>query len=338
MGTADHRRTRATSLQQLLDELDTTLRSGDTTDLAVVPTGFKALDDTIGGGLQAGELVLLGGPPGVGKTIASLQMARSIATAGSHVLFVCYEHEESVLTTRLLALEMSELGASEQSVARLSNLLLRGAEGRKGLKEALAGEPLVDQALANMQEYGERLTIVRASGAHTRTDDIEELLAPLTESGTHPVVFIDYLQKIPLHPEPSTETEKVTRTVETLKDLALEHHVPMVVISAVDNAGMDARRLRLHHLRGSSAIAFEADVVVMMNEKLKAISKVHLAYGATGAKRFRNWIVWSIEKNRGGPNLIDLEFRKDFTHFRFDPDGGIVTETLADERLDEELV
>jgi hypothetical protein len=46
----------------------------------------------------------------------------------------------------------------------------------------------------------------------------------------------------------------------------------------------------------------------------------------------------SIEKNRGGPNLIDLEFRKDFRHFRFDPDGGIVSEKLVDERSDEQEI
>ena len=101
---------------------------------------------------------------------------------------------------------------------------------------------------------------------------------------------------------------------------------------------MEARRIRLHHLRGSSAVAFEADVVLMLNEKTKAVSRIHLAYDALGAKRFRDWIVVSVEKNRGGPNLIDLEFRKDFSHFRFDPDGGLVTEKLADERLDDEHV
>lgn len=338
MGTAEHRTTRASSLTVILQELDAALRSGDTTDLAITPTGFKILDETIGGGLQSGELVMIGGPPGVGKTIAALQMARTIASSGRPVLFVCYEHEESILTTRLLAMEMAELGVSEQSAARLSNLLLKGAQAHKGLNDALADEPVVSDALHRMEAYGDALTLVRASGAHTTTQDIDQLLTPLTEAGSHPVVFIDYLQKVPLHPEPATETEKVTRTVEALKDLALAHHVPMIAISAVDNAGLDARRLRLHHLRGSSAIAFEADVVIMLNEKHKAVAKVHLAYDSAGAKRFRNWIVWSVEKNRGGPNLVDLEFRKDFTHFRFDPDGGMVTEKLADERLDDELM
>jgi hypothetical protein len=51
-----------------------------------------------------------------------------------------------------------------------------------------------------------------------------------------------------------------------------------------------------------------------------------VTYDEVRARTFREWLVVSIEKNRGGPNLIDLEFRKDFTHFRLDPQGGIVAE------------
>jgi replicative DNA helicase len=91
----------------------------------------------------------------------------------------------------------------------------------------------------------------------------------------------------------------------------------------------------MYHLRGSSAIAFESDVILMLNDKHKAVSKVHLSYDPIGAQGFKDWVVMSVEKNRGGPNLIDLEFRKDFTHFRFDPRGGLVTEKLVSERMDE---
>ena len=302
-----------------------------------MPTGFKVLDETIGGGVRAGDLVMLGGPPGVGKTIASLQMAREVARNGDRALYICYEHEEAILATRLLALETSDVAGSEQSANRISSMLLQGAKGHHGLVETLAADPVVAEGLSRMRAYADRLTLVRASGAHTTLEQIELLIDAHRREGERLVVFVDYLQKIPVQPSPPTEAEKVTRTVEGLKDLALAYHVPVIVISAVDGAGLEARRLRLYHLRGSSAVAFEADVVLMLNDKAKAVSKIHLAYDPVRAKTFRDWVVVSIEKNRGGPNLIDLEFKKDFTHFRFEPDGGIVTEKLVDERLDDEL-
>ena len=336
MGTgARHRQTRSVRLDQLLDRLDASLRAGDLTDLTALSTGFQLLDETIGGGLHAGDLLLLGGPPGVGKTVATLQMARHVAQTGTTALFVCYEHEEAVLATRLLALEAGEDQTRDKAATRVSGLLLQGAEARRGLAEAVAQDPTVDAALQRVKDYADRLVLVRASGSHTTLEQIESLVEQHGTSAGPSVLFVDYLQKVPIHPEPPTEAEKVTRTVEALKDLALAHHMPVVVVSAVDAHSLGVRRVRLHHLRGSSAIAFEADVVVMLNDKVRAVSKVHLSYDTVGAQRFRDWVVWSIEKNRGGPSLIDLEFRKNFRHFRFDDDGGHVTERLVDERVDD---
>ena len=39
-------------------------------------------------------------------------------------------------------------------------------------------------------------------------------------------------------------------------------------------------------------------------------------------------MVFSVEKNRNGPSDVELEFRKDFANFRFDPAGRWVAERL----------
>jgi hypothetical protein len=75
---------------------------------------------------------------------------------------------------------------------------------------------------------------------------------------------------------------------------------------------------------------------MILNDKFAIVSKVHLAYDEVKAKSFKDKAIFSIEKNRGGPALIDLEFRKDFPHYRFDPVGAHVTERLVDERFHEE--
>jgi replicative DNA helicase len=333
---SEHRRTRAQTVAEVLSHLDDQLRAGDDAELRSVPTGFGILDDILGGGLRAGELLLLGGPPGVGKTITALQWAREVARDGRTAIFVCYEHEPTTLLVRLLGLEAGEVGGEANTFARdLSSLLAEGDASGRGLEVLLDGHPGGQDALRRVKEYADRLVFIRASGAHTTTEEMAALIEQDRPGGAGAVLFVDYLQKIPLQPEPPTESEKVTRTVEALKDLALEHQVPVILLSAVDAEGMRASRLRMYHLRGSSAIAFESDVVLMMNSKEKAVSKVHLSYDTVRARSFRDWVVVSIEKNRGGPNLIDLEFRKDFRHFRLDPDGGLVTEKLVDERSDE---
>src|SRR5437867_10962636 len=147
------------------------------------------------------------------------------------------------------------------------------------------------------------------------------------------VLFVDYLQKVAVHPEPPVESEKVTRTTEALKDLALTMKIPVVCVVAADKEGLKSRRLRLHHLRGSSALAYEADVALILNNKFDTVSKVHLAYDPVRAETFKDWVVFTIEKNRGGPNLLDIEFKKHFLHYRFNPDGGLVAEKLIAERV-----
>ena len=46
---------------------------------AAAATGFSPLDDLLNGGLRPGELMIVGGAAGVGKTIFGLQLARNVA-------------------------------------------------------------------------------------------------------------------------------------------------------------------------------------------------------------------------------------------------------------------
>ena len=130
------------------------------------------------------------------------------------------------------------------------------------------------------------------------------------------------------------EDDRVTVVVEGLKDMALEMVVPVLALVAVDKSGLDAgKRVRLRDLRGSSALAHEADVALIMNDKFDVVARHHLMYNLTNAETYREWVVISIEKNRNGVDSVDLEFRKRFEHSRFDSDGASVVEQLIDERI-----
>jgi replicative DNA helicase len=333
-----NRETKVMSLAETLQAVEERLKTAADSDVRTISTGFPILDGVLGGGLHAGELLLLGGAPGVGKTIMALQFARNVARSGGNAVFACYEHEPATLLARLLGLEAGFGGREEGLSQTVAAGLAAGDPDGRGLADIMSRTAAGSQALAEVRSYEDRLTFVQASGSRTTTDEFSRVLESLPERDGPTVLFIDYLQKVPLHPEPETEAEKVTRTVEALKDLALQAHLPIVLMSAIDTGGMHAHRVRLHHLRGSSAAAFEADVVLMLNDKHKAVSKVHLTYDPVRARTFRDYVVVSVEKNRGGPNLLDLEFRKDFAHFRFDPNGAYVSDTLVDERLDESAI
>ena len=94
------------SALDVLVDLNDHVTSGNIGEYQPVPLGFTPLDKTIGAGLRAGELMLIGGAQGTGKTTMALQMGRNVASGGqANVLYICYEHEEQYLLNRLISME-----------------------------------------------------------------------------------------------------------------------------------------------------------------------------------------------------------------------------------------
>lgn len=336
------------TLAQVMNEASDMVVRGDLTEYVPVSTGFDPLDGMIGGGLRKTELILLGGAQGIGKTIATLQIARNIASRpGQYAFYLSYEHTETHLMNRLLCLESINPPEMElRSGVRLKDLydiiiaerakstLHRRDEGNS-LQSILREHPKTSMALARMSHYADRLILLKASPAVTTLNAIREMTTRLVDATQGNVtVFIDYLQKAAIHPERATdESEKVTIVVEGLKDIALTQGVPVWAIVAADREGLKANRLHLFHLRGSSALDYEADIALIMNNKYHILSKEHIAFNPYQARQFRDWVVFTIEKNRAGRAMQDIEFQLQAPYFAFNPHGQQVQQQLIDDKV-----
>jgi replicative DNA helicase len=328
------------SASEVLSTLAGKVARGDVDQYQPVPLGFTPLDKTIGGGLRAGELLLIGGAQGTGKTTMAVQMARNVVMGGqASVLYICFEHDEEYLLNRIIAMEsvlpgLPSTGAGVKLVDVRREIL--GTWLAQGGQDAdLAANPRLRPALERVSRYGPNLFLMRGSQTTSTVENLRQLIERYKEiSGERRlIVFVDYMQKVPVIPDPPTETEKVTTIVNGLKDLALSMSVPMVSIVAADKEGLKASRLRNHHLRGSSAINYEADIILILNEKYHIVAKVNIEFNPYQAQRFRDWVITTVEKNRGGTNSVDLEFQKHFEFSCFDPTGRPVMEKLIEERL-----
>jgi replicative DNA helicase len=328
------------SALDVLVDLNDSLASGRFGEYQPVPLGFGMLDKTIGGGLRAGELMLIGGAQGTGKTTMALQMARNVASSGqADVLFICFEHEEQYLLNRLVALE-SALAHLPQKTGAIKIQDVRKEIMSSGMSEGSGGAGLTANqrlrpSLDRIARYGQNLFLMRGSQTASTVENIRKLIQQhrVLSGDRRLLVVVDYMQKVPVYPEPSTESEKVTYVVNGLKDVALSEQVAMISIVAADKEGLKAQRLRNHHLRGSSAINYEADIILIINEKYHIVAKVNIEFNPYQAQRFRDWVIVSIEKNRGGQDNIDMEFEKHFEYSCFDPAGRTVQEKLIEERL-----
>jgi replicative DNA helicase len=328
------------SALDVLVDLNDNLASGRFGEYQPVPLGFGLLDKTIGGGIRPGELLLIGGAQGTGKTTMALQMARNVASSGqANVLFICFEHEEQYLLNRLVALESvlvhlpQKTGAIKVQDVRKEILASWMAEGVGGA--GLTANQKLRPSLDRIARYGQSLFLMRGSQTASTIENIRKLVQQhrVLSGDRRLLVVVDYMQKVPMYPEPATESEKVTFIVNGLKDIALSEQVAMISIVAADKEGLKAQRLRNHHLRGSSAINYEADIILIINEKYHIVAKVNIEFNPYQAQRFREWVVVSVEKNRGGQDNVDLEFEKHFEYSCFDPNGRGVQEKLIEERL-----
>lgn len=328
------------SALDVLVDLSDRVAAGKVSEYQPLALGFTPLDKTIGSGIRPGELMLVGGAQGTGKTTMALQMARNVASGGqANVLYLCFEHDEPYLLNRMIAMESAlvhlphKTGAIKIQDVRREILGSYGDDGAMGSQ--LASNPRLRPSLDRIARYGQSLFLLRGSQTASTVDNIRQLVRQHRAlSGDRRLfVVVDYLQKVPMVSEPNTEAEKVTDIVNGLKDIALSEEVPMLAIVAADKEGLKASRLRNHHLRGSSAINYEADIILILNEKNNIVAKVNIEFNPYQAQRFRDWVVVSVEKNRGGLDNVDLEFEKHFEFSCFDPNGRTVQEKLIEERL-----
>ncbi len=321
-------------LSEVLAATDARLGEEDVAGLGPWATGFDPLDGHLAGGLRRGELTLLGGPQGLGKTTFALQVARTGIAAGHAVLYVSFEHGAVNLLERLLAAESGELAGDHGVSLKAVRALLEGDRSAASLQEKFTRPGGSAHTLAAITADLERLHVLRGGP----TTDIAAITAAidtiLARGQGAPLVVIDYLQKIAAPASLLEEETRMSFVAGAIKDLALAFSVPVLAISASDAAGIaEGARMRTQNLRGASALAYEADVVLVLNEKYDVVARHHLVYGSANPERFHLYAVMSIEKNRGGRAGIDLEFRKRFDQAMFEREGQVVAEQLIDSRI-----
>lgn len=218
----------------------------------VVPTGIDRLDRALGGGFKSGQLILLGGRPGMGKSTVAQCMAHNQATAGFPGFFGSLEMEIEDNLLRMASCSLSKKGI------RIPYSSMRG--------EAMKKEQLgtVVSELGAMQDlcidFGERQ--IRDIDAFKR--ECRRLYAQRMHRG-HPlrIIYIDYLQLL----QSTRFTKKydiVSEASDACKSVAMELSVPVVALTQLSR-GVEARDTpipQLSDMRESGKLEEDADAVI----------------------------------------------------------------------------
>jgi replicative DNA helicase len=251
--------------------------AGDT-----VATGFPSLDALLGGGLRRGDLVVLAGDVGSGKSSLALAMALRAAAGGGSVALFSGEFSSSRLLERALA---------AQGRARLDDL----RHGR--LDEA--GYAAVAAAALALRERPALLAPLPPNGMPGLSDLLIEHLGL-------DLLVVDPLQSLPRGHQP--QEEELAHAVRQLKEMAVRRNCAVLGVShlAAPVRGRDDPRVRLEDLGALGTLRQLADVVLgLYREELYETSR-----DVEGAAE-----VHVLKHRGGGTGYADLYFYKQRLRF-----------------------
>ena len=294
-------------------------RARESGGLVGLSTGFAGLDRSIGG-LEPGNLYVLGARPGMGKTALALQMAITGATAGRGVFFGSLEMNAAQLARRMLASEADV----PLSVTRSGNWTNDQAHRLVTTQHRRADLPL------HISERPGQTVDQIAAGARSRA---------LSRDGLG-LVVVDHLHLIrpPAEAIRAGATWAVGQVSNALKRMAKSLGVPVVALAQL-NRGVESRedkRPGLHDLRQSGEIEQDADAVMLLHRPGYYLSKSgpERKVGQSRQKHEEEVAAWEemrrdtegkaeliLAKVRDGePGVVRLEFDAARTRF-FEAEG-----------------
>lgn len=252
-----------------------------------VASGFPSLDKMLGGGFRRGDLIVLGGDVGSGKSALALAIALRAAPHYKTV-FVSGEMLPERIHERALAIE---------GRARVDDL-------RRG---SLSDETRVQVGAAAVR-LRDRLPIIERA-SHSGVADLGPLLDGLPETE---LLIVDQIEGLT-----STErqmAEGAAIAIKALKALALSRRVAILATSQLPNLGdRTDRRPTLDDFGAMGATKQYADVVLALYRE----EMYDQARDITGATEL------FVRKNRNGrTGYVDLYFYAQWLRFEdmLDPD------------------
>jgi replicative DNA helicase len=230
-------------LQPTIDHIDAAGTLGLTQG---IPTGFIDLDRLLAG-LQPGQLIVIAGRPGMGKSTCGLDMVRNAAIH-------CH------LASAVFSLEMSKV----EIVMRLLS-----AEARVPLATLRSGQLSDDdwtKLARRIGEISEAPIFVDDTPSMTLME-IRSKARRLKQRHNLKLIVVDYLQLMSSLKRVESRQVEVAELSRGLKLLAKEVECPVIAVSQLNRGpeGRTDKRPGLADLRESGSIENDADVVILLH-------------------------------------------------------------------------
>lgn len=213
-----------------------------------VPTGFVDLDDLFAGGLMPGQMVIIAGRPGSGKSTLGLDICRAVSI----------RHR---LTSVFFSLEMTRQEITMRCIA---------AQAKVPLSKLRDGVQLSDDDWNRISVHLNDIStaplfIDDSAGLNMST--IRAKARRLKQEHDLRVIVIDYVQLMTSGAKVENRQVEVSEFSRQVKLLAKELEVPIVALSQL-NRGVEQRadkRPVISDLRESGSLEADSDIVILLH-------------------------------------------------------------------------
>ena len=277
-------------------------------------TGLANMDRMLDGGFGYGKLYVLASAPGMGKTTLALQMAANISANGSNVIYISLVEDERTLTLKGVSRCSKEFcDADGLTRWKLTQ------EDREDCRAYVS-----DRQRATMKQawghYYEQTVRLKFIDRQTSMDELERIVDRHERlRGNTPCVVLDYLQQLrPCDYQKGWSiSDQCEENVMRLKTLALQHRIPMLVLSSISRSSYYVT-VSAESLNDAGGIEYAADVVLGLqpveyssNDKIAG----KRAMEETMKKAVRDMSLSCVKNRDGGLGEVALRYHAAYNFF-----------------------
>lgn len=228
-------------MQEAIDEID--YRCGLGSGLVGIPTGFKDLDEKLGG-WEAGTMIIIAGRPSMGKSTIAMNTIENAIMQDKYVVNFNLEMPRKSLMIRTYA-SMGDIFHDQLRKGKLND---EDWPKLNSVVAKLKDRPLMIDDTPGLTTSQMRARLRRAS--RKRPIDL---------------IVVDYLQ-IMGDSVNGNDTSRITHISRQLKSLGKEFNAPIIVLSQLSRKVEERQNKRpiMSDLRESGAIEQDADVILFM--------------------------------------------------------------------------
>jgi replicative DNA helicase len=217
------------------------MRQKNAGEVPGLETGFADIDKLIGG-MQGGQLIVIAGRPGMGKSTLAVNIAENVSIRGGK-------------STCIYSMEMSKVELTDRIITSTGRVNVREKIDDEGWVRvnsaitALSKAPLMMSDLGSMNPSEIRARSRRLMRKHGLS-----------------LIVVDYLQLMHVPGYRENRTVEIGQISRSLKALAKELNIPIIALSQL-NRGVEQRQDKrpiMSDLRDSGDIEQDADVIMLV--------------------------------------------------------------------------